>query len=125
MGKKMLYTLIVAMVLVMGGLIIVQTMLIIRASAIKEAQFTSSVNNALAQVVKRLEIHEEQEAKSIALNEQRSKIGDRGSQTKNQSLQGEVNGQYSLFFSEQNYFSTFRQELKFNFSDTLESSGTG
>ena len=124
MGKKMLYTLIVAMVLVMGGLIIVQTMLIIRASAIKEAQFTSSVNNALAQVVKRLEIHEEQEAKSIALNEQRSKIGDRGSQTKNQSLQGEVNGQYSLFFSEQNYFSTFRQELKFNFSDTLESSGT-
>lgn len=58
MSKRVIHLLIVIMVLVMTGLIIVQTNSIMNAFSIKEEQFNAQVNSALTKVVYQLEMDE-------------------------------------------------------------------
>ena len=58
MSKRVIHILIAIMVLVMTGLILVQTNSILKALEIKEEQFNSSVKNALNGVANRLEMEE-------------------------------------------------------------------
>ncbi|NLB93053.1 MAG: hypothetical protein GX792_06485, partial [Bacteroidales bacterium] len=66
MSKKMLWTLIVLMTLVLSGLILIQTNLIKSASEIREEQFDQMVKGALKRVVDQLELHEERVARESA-----------------------------------------------------------
>jgi two-component system, OmpR family, phosphate regulon sensor histidine kinase PhoR len=111
MSKKMLYSLIGAMILVMVGLIIVQATLILKASEIKEEQFSHLVSNALSQVILRLEGNETQEAREIA---RRGRLNFRGSMLPPDKLPNGMDSQISFSFElTQNYFSNNRKELQF------------
>ena len=66
MSKRMLWTLIVLMTLVLSGLILIQTNLIKSASEIREEQFDQMVKGALKRVVDQLELHEERIARESA-----------------------------------------------------------
>lgn len=68
MSREKLYTLIAAMIIVMLGLIAVQTSLIVGASAIKKEQFDRSVKNALDIVISNLETNETDQAVHLAIS---------------------------------------------------------
>ena len=68
MSRKMLITLIVLMILVLSGLILVQTKMIKTASDIREEQFNQLVRNALQYVAARLDLQEQTEARTIAMS---------------------------------------------------------
>ena len=70
MSRKMLITLIVLMVLVLSGLILVQTKMIKTASDIREEQFNQLVKNALVRIAGQLDNYELVLAKRSALNNQ-------------------------------------------------------
>lgn len=70
MSRKMLITLIVFMVLVLSGLILVQTKMIKTASDIREEQFNQLVKNALVRIAGQLDNYELVLAKRSALNNQ-------------------------------------------------------
>lgn len=71
MSKRVIIILIVFMALVMTSLILVQTNSIVKALQIKEEQFDASVNSALSDVSKQLEM---EEAKILAESLQKSYI---------------------------------------------------
>jgi two-component system, OmpR family, phosphate regulon sensor histidine kinase PhoR len=118
MSRKMLYSLIIAMILVMAGLIIVQITLILKASEIKEEQFSHLVSNALNQVISSLEGKETQLAREIS---RRGRVNNwnRTSQANNDNVNQGIssNISFSMILTQQNYFSNFRKELQFNYVD--------
>ncbi|MGE0019026.1 MAG: sensor histidine kinase [Draconibacterium sp.] len=66
MSRKMLITLIILMVLVISGLILVQTKMIKTASDIREEQFNQLIRNALLRVAGQLNNYEEKLARTTA-----------------------------------------------------------
>jgi two-component system, OmpR family, phosphate regulon sensor histidine kinase PhoR len=120
MSRKMLYSLIIAMILVMAGLIIVQVTLILKASEIKEEQFSHLVSNALNQVISSLEGKETQLAQEIV--NFKNSVG----QENNEIVQGGISTEisFSMSVTQRNYYSNNRKKLKFNnneLADKLES----
>lgn len=68
MNRRMLFTLIFLLALVLTGLILVQTNIIRTASKIKEDQFNQLVISALKRVSERLDQYEQKEARDYALS---------------------------------------------------------
>ncbi|MBN1820152.1 MAG: HAMP domain-containing histidine kinase [Prolixibacteraceae bacterium] len=112
MSRNRLFTLIAAMIVVMAGLIFVQGSSIRRASQIKEEQFDRSVKNAIEQVIRRLEIDENQLAQQLYdMGQSVSRIGS--------GIRSEFS--YRLEIVSPNLFGSYEEKLQF-YSDTTNSS---
>lgn len=125
MSRKMLITLIVLMVLVLLGLIVVQTKMIKSASDIREEQFNRQVIIALGQVARQLELFELREANEYAqqgkLPNMNSPAGNLNVFPHNQSKQTTISLQYD--YSERTAYGYFGSsgEYKLEFTDTTQS----
>ena len=124
MSRKMLITLIVLMVLVLLGLILVQTKMIKTASDIREDQFKRQVNNALNLVAYQLENYERQEAILCArqgrLPSENSQAGNLNVFPRNSANQGQIKFEFNYQESTGNgFFGSYGEySMEYN-SDTI------
>ena len=120
----MLITLIVLMVLVLLGLILVQTKMIKTASDIREDQFKRQVNNALNLVAYQLENYERQEAILCArqgrLPSENSQAGNLNVFPRNSANQGQIKFEFNYQESTGNgFFGSYGEySMEYN-SDTI------
>ena len=122
MSRKMLITLIVVMVLVLLGLIIVQTKMIKTASDIREEQFNTLIKNALANVSFRLNQYEENVARQSASHNRLPNINSPGGDLFPRG-NGEGNlvqyGIRGMSYSDENgTVSSYEEMFQFNIQDT-------
>lgn len=127
MSRKMLITLIVVMILVLSGLILVQTKLIKTASDIREDQFNQLVKNALLRVAGQLDNYETAVARQSALTNQ-LQSGIFSSEKfnvfpKNRVANSSIS--FGMKFSEDGQFTGFQEEVQLNIGDSGVVSGSG
>jgi len=123
MSKKMLWTLIVLMTLVLSGLILIQTNLIKSASEIREEQFDQMVKGALKRVVDQLELHEERVARESA---RAGKLPGESNAPGNINIFprqeiGRFSGSFRFHLSESKIFGNFHEEYQVILSDSVPS----
>lgn len=127
MSRKMLVTLIVLMVLVLSGLIFVQTKMIKSASDIREEQFNQLVKNALLRVSAQLNQYENLVARNSALQNQlpgsNSPFGDFNVFPRNNSGRGAIS--FGLSYSENGVYGSYKEEFQFNLNDTTKNPEKG
>ncbi len=120
MSRKMLITLIVIMILVLSGLIIVQTKMIKTAFDIREEQFNTLIKNALASVAYRLNQYEENDARRSAmlnrLPRAKSPVGNLFPRSSGEG--GSV--QFGLRYSNDGGISSYEESFQLNFQDTID-----
>lgn len=118
MSKRVIHILIAIMLVVMTGLILVQTNSILKALEIKEEQFNASVKNALNAVTTRLEMDE-----AIALNAyEKNLIAQQGrgvfpgsSQYSSKTSQNQRDIQISLQYLQRSAGSVYSEELNIEY----------
>ena len=122
MSRKMLWTLIVLMTLVLSGLILIQTNLIRTASDIREDQFDQMVKGALKRVVDQLELHEERVARESA---QAGRLPGEFSTPGNLNVfprqePGAFSESFRFHLSESRIFGNFQEEYQVILSDSIQ-----
>ncbi len=119
MSRRMLYTLIVIMAFVMGGLILVQFNSLKQASDIKEEQFEALAKRAIDMVIMKLEANETNLAQQVvnyrALHNPLPRLQN--------SLITLPGSSVSLIYSQQNMFGSYREELQFSVKDDKKDGG--
>ncbi len=128
MSRKMLITLIVLMILVLLGLILVQTKMIKTASDIREEQFKRQVNTALGQVAYQLELLERRDALVYAqegrLPNANSPAGNLNVFPRNSTNQSVVTFEFNYSESNENGFLGGEYRLQYSDSDTVSGEQT-
>jgi two-component system, OmpR family, phosphate regulon sensor histidine kinase PhoR len=125
MSKNKLVTLIALMGFVLTGLILVQTNSIKKAADIREGQFDQTVMQMLTQVIRKLEEHETQ----LLFEEELLRIAQQGAATNGPNIVADQfpgaqsNENYSLSFSVSRNAQFFKEELEFEYSDTIYTPG--
>ncbi len=120
MSRKMLITLIVLMVLVISGLITVQTKMIKTASDIREEQFNQLVQNALFHVSVQLNQYEGLYARYYADNNKRPDSDSQGGNFNNvfpRNSAGSSSIKFDLSYSTNGIVSSYQEEFNLNIKD--------
>ena len=122
----MLISLIILMAIVLAGLILVQTSMIKSASDIRDEQFTTSVQNALALVALQLELKEEQDARKYA-REGRLPGHEVPQNEFSSVFPGNVLGKGRLNFElsyERNIYGSIQEKYELQITDSTQGSGS-
>lgn len=122
----MLITLIVLMVLVLSGLILVQTKMIKTASDIREEQFNQLVKNALLRVASQLDNYELLVARYSAMQNQIQKelLQAEKFNVFPKSSQGKNTISFGMSFSKSGFSESYQEKLKVNINDSSFVSST-
>jgi len=121
MSRRMLITLIVLMAVVLSGLILVQTSMIKSASDIREEQFDQLVQHSLDYVAYQLELDEQRLARLSAERGELPGMGKQSDEFGNVFPRSGVRAgllNFSLSYSEQGPFGSYREELQLQLLDT-------
>ena len=126
MSKRVIIFLIVTMAIVMTSLILVQTNSIQKAFQIKEEQFDQTVNRAIRQVIRRLEL--EEASKLIAQSNRESYYNSAFAQSfrqsnifpgaTNKSSSGKGDVSISFRFSQQKSSNNYNEEFSISYNDS-------
>lgn len=119
MSRKMLITLIVLMVLVIFGLIVVQTKMIKTASDIREEQFNQLVQNALSLVSDQLEQHEEYMARLTSLDNRpasNSPLSGYNNIFPRNTVGGSI--RIGMNYSENGFEGSYEESIQYNLADS-------
>ncbi len=120
MSRKMLITLIVLMVLVLSGLILVQTKMIKTASDIREEQFNQLVKNALLRVAGQLDNYEVLVARNSAIQNQIQNEffpAEKFNVFPKSSL-GKGSISFGMSYSNKGYTGGYKEEIQVNLGDS-------
>ena len=124
MSRKMLISLIVLMAIVLSGLILVQMSMIKSASDIREEQFNQLVANALDGVAAQLELDEQRLARESARRGEIPGMTEKSDGLSNvfpRNNPGKGTLNFSLSYSEQGAYGTYREEIQVQSLDTAQS----
>ena len=126
MSRKMLITLIALMVLVIFGLIVVQTKMIKTASDIREEQFNQLVQNALSLVSDQLDQHEEYVARLYALDNRppnNAPLSAYNNIFPRNSIGGSI--RFGMNLTENGFESSYEESIQYNLADSTSTDDTG
>ena len=120
MSRRMLYTLIAIMAIVMGGLILVQFNSLKQASDIKEEQFEALAKRAIDMVIMKLEANETNLAQQVV---NYRTLDNPLPRLQNSFITLPGGSSVSLIYSQQNMFGSYREELQFSVKEDKKDEG--